>query len=289
LATWNVNSARARLPRFVDWLDRLRPDIACLQETKLINEDFLGLYDEDLFRRGYRLAHHGDGRWNGVGIVSRVGLEDVRCGLVDVPGVPTAECRSMAATCAGVRVWSIYVPNGRTPVDPQYAYKLAWLAELRDRLSEELGDGPLVVCGDFNIAPADNDVWDREAFVGATHVTEPERRALAELQALGLVDVLRRRWPQERAFTYWDYRAGMFPKDLGMRIDLVLATEDLAARMRAAWVDRQARKGKEPSDHAPVVVDFDEAPDGDIGPVVPPPSTTGKPGPRDKLALPPRA
>ena len=176
----------------------------------------------------------------------------------------------MSATCDGVRVVSVYVPNGRTPGSDHYQYKLAWLAALRDAVA----DGPkdVIVCGDMNIAPTDEDVFDPEAYVGHTHVTAPERAALSEIEALGLHDVVRDHWPHERVFTYWDYRAGMFHQDLGMRIDLALATGPVAQRVRAAWVDRQARKGSGPSDHAPVIVDLDEAPDGDIGPVVPPPS-----------------
>jgi exodeoxyribonuclease-3 len=167
-------------------------------------------------------------------------------------------------------VVSVYVPNGREPGSDHYEYKLAWLAALRDAVA----DSPesTIVCGDMNIAPTDDDVFDPDAYVGETHVTPPERAALAELQGVGLHDVVRDRWPGERIFTYWDYRAGMFHQDLGMRIDLVLAGEAVAERVRAAWVDRQARKGSGPSDHAPVIVDLDEAPDGDIGPVVPPPS-----------------
>jgi exodeoxyribonuclease-3 len=164
----------------------------------------------------------------------------------------------------------VYVPNGRVPDSDHYRYKLAWLAALREQLAT--GPDEAIVCGDMNIAPTDADVFDPEAYVGQTHVTPPERAALAELQKLGLRDVVRERWPAERVFTYWDYRAGMFHRDLGMRIDLVLASAPVAGRVRAAWVDRQARKGSGPSDHAPVIVDLDEAPDGDIGPVVPPPS-----------------
>jgi len=169
-----------------------------------------------------------------------------------------------------VRIVSVYVPNGRTPDSDHYRYKLAWLASLRESVA--VGPEATIVCGDMNIAPTDEDVFDPDAYVGQTHVTPPERAALAELQALGLRDVVRDRWPDERVFTYWDYRAGMFHQDLGMRIDLVLASAPVADRVRAAWVDRQARKGSGPSDHAPVIVDLDEAPDGDIGPMVPPPS-----------------
>ncbi len=178
----------------------------------------------------------------------------------------------MSATCDGLRVSSVYVPNGREPDSEHYHYKLAWLGALREMVAASGPEGS-VVCGDMNIAPTDADVFDPDAYVGQTHVTAPERAALAELVALGLRDVVRDRWPDhERLFTYWDYRAGMFHQDCGMRIDLILAGAPIAERVRAAWVDRHARKGKGPSDHAPVIVDLDEAPDGDIGPVVPPPS-----------------
>lgn len=274
IATWNLNSARARQARFVDWLDRARPDVVCLQETKLSDTDFLATFDEDLFRRDYRVAHYGDGRWNGVAVLSRVGLDDVERGLPDGPGFPDPEPRAIAATCGGVRVWSVYVPNGRTPDDPHYAYKLAWLEALGRTVASSAG-GAAVVAGDFNIAPTDADVYDPAAYVGQTHVTPPERAALEAIEELGFVDVLRRRWPDERFFTYWDYRQLCFPKNLGMRIDLVLATDAVDARVKAAWVDRAARKGKGTSDHAPVVIDLDDAPDGDIGPLVPPPSSGG--------------
>ena len=270
IATWNVNSAKQRLPRLLPWLDERDPDVVCLQETKLADDALLALLGDEAASRGYELAVHGEASWNGVAILSRVGLEDVAPGLAGAPGFPHPEARALAATCGGVRVHSVYVPNGREPGSDHYEYKLAWLAALRDAVAS--GPEAAVVCGDVNIAPADEDVFDPEAYAGQTHVTEPERAALAELQALGLRDVVRDRWPGERIFTYWDYRAGMFHRDLGMRIDLVLASAPVAARVRAAWVDRLARKGKGPSDHAPVVVDLDEAPDGDIGPVVPPPS-----------------
>ncbi len=272
MATWNINSAKARQARLIEWLDRAQPDVVCLQETKLSDAAFLELFDEDLFRRGYRVAHHGDGRWNGVAIFSRAGLDDVEAGLADGPGFPAPEPRALAATCGGIRIWSLYVPNGRAVDDPHYAYKLTWLAALRASVEKALTTAPVIACGDFNIAPTDADVWDPAAFAGATHVTDAERRALRELTDLGLVDVMRRRWPDEQVFTYWDYRALMFPKNMGMRIDLLLASDSLVDRVRAVWVDRQARKGTGTSDHAPVIVDLDEAPDGDIGPMVPPPS-----------------
>ena len=270
VATWNVNSVKQRLPRLLPWLDERRPDIVCLQETKLADDALLALLGDELAARGYEIAAHGEVSWNGVAILSRVGLEDVVSGLEGAPGFPHQEARAVSAVCDGIRVFSVYVPNGRQPDSEHYEYKLAWLASLR----EAVGADPeaTVVAGDVNIAPADRDVFDPAAYAGETHVTAPERAALAELQALGLQDVVRDRWPDERIFTYWDYRAGMFHRDLGMRIDLILAGTAIAARVRAAWVDRQARKGKGPSDHAPVIVDLDEAPDGDIGPVVPPPS-----------------
>jgi exodeoxyribonuclease III len=270
IATWNVNSVKQRLPRLLPWLDQRRPDVLCLQETKLADDAFQTLLGEELAERGYVLALSGEVQWNGVAILSRVGLEDVVRGLPDGPGFPHPEARAVSARCDGVRVHCVYVPNGREPDSEHYRYKLAWLAALRELVA--LDPQHAVVCGDMNIAPTDADVFDPQAYVGHTHVTAPERAALAELQALGLHDVLRDRWPQERVFTYWDYRAGMFHQDLGMRIDLILAGAAVADRVTAAWVDRQARKGKGPSDHAPVIVDLDEAPDGDIGPVVPPPS-----------------
>jgi len=270
VATWNVNSVKKRVPRLLPWLDEREPDVVCLQETKLTDDAFEELLGAELASRGYAVALHGEVQWNGVAILSRMGLDDVVVGVSGAPGFPHAEARAVAATCDGVRVHSVYVPNGREPDSEHYHYKLAWLAALR----EVVGAGPkdAMVCGDMNIAPTDADVFDPDAYIGQTHVTPPERAALADLEELGLRDVVRDRWPAERVFTYWDYRAGMFHQDLGMRIDLVLASSTVAGRVKAAWVDRQARKGTGPSDHAPVIVDLDEAPDGDIGPVVPPPS-----------------
>jgi exodeoxyribonuclease III len=270
VATWNVNSVKQRLPRLLPWLDERRPDVVCLQETKLADDAFLDLLGDELAGRGYDVAVHGEATWNGVAILSRVGLEDVVPGIADAPGFPRPEARAVSATCGGIRVFSVYVPNGRLPGSEHYEYKLAWLAALREVVAA--GPEAVLVCGDMNIAPTDEDVFDPDAYAGQTHVTAPERAALADLEALGLHDVVRERWPSERVFTYWDYRAGMFHRDLGMRIDLILASSTVADRVRAAWVDRQARKGRGPSDHAPVIVDLDEAPDGDIGPVVPPPS-----------------
>jgi exodeoxyribonuclease III len=270
IATWNVNSVKQRLPRLLPWLDERRPDVVCLQETKLADDAFLDLLGTELEARDYAVALHGEAAWNGVAILSRVGLDDVVAGVAGAPGFPHPEARAVSATCGGIRMVSVYVPNGRVPDSDHYQYKLAWLASLREMIAA--GPEATIVCGDMNIAPTDDDVFDPDAYIGQTHVTQPERAALQELQSLGLRDVVRDRWPNERVFTYWDYRAGMFHQDLGMRIDLVLASPNVADRVQAAWVDRKARKGKGPSDHAPVIVDLDEAPDGNIGPVVPPPS-----------------
>jgi exodeoxyribonuclease-3 len=277
IATWNVNSIKQRIPRFLPWLDERQPDVVCLQETKLGNDALAALLGTELDARGYKLAVHGETQWNGVAILSRAGLDGIAAGIEGAPGFPHPEARAVSAMCGDIRVYSVYVPNGRTPDSDHYAYKLAWLAALKSAVAS--GPKPAIVCGDFNIAPTDADVFDPAAYVGQTHVTAPERAALASLQELGLHDVVRERWPSQRVFTYWDYRAGMFHKDLGMRIDLMLASDAIADRVKAAWVDRQARKGTLPSDHAPVMVDLDEAPDGDIGPVVPPPSAAApKPG-----------
>jgi exodeoxyribonuclease-3 len=277
IATWNVNSVKQRVARLLPWLDERAPDVVCLQETKLTDASFEALLGEELRGRGYEWAAHGEGAWNGVAILSRAGLDEVVSGLPGGPGFPEQEARAVSATCDGIRVHSVYVPNGREPDSDHYRYKLAWLGAL----GEEVAAGPdaAVVCGDMNIAPTDADVFDPAAYEGHTHVTPPEREALAELESVGLHDVVRDRWPKERVFSYWDYRAGMFHRDLGMRIDLILAGDPVAERVKAAWVDRKARKGKGPSDHAPVIVDLDQAPDGDIGPVVPPPSApVTKPG-----------
>jgi exodeoxyribonuclease III len=271
VATWNVNSAKAREPRLLGWLDERAPDVVCLQETKLSDEAFDETFGAPLQERGYAVAHHGEGRWNGVAVLSRVGLDDVVAGLPGGPGYPQQEARAVSATCGGMRVTSVYVPNGRDREDPHYAYKLEWLAALRDLV--EAGDpASAVVAGDFNIAPTDADVYSVEAFAESTHVTPAERDALAALQKTGLHDVVRERWPTERVFSYWDYRGGAFHQDRGMRIDLILTGAPIAERRAATWIDRLARKGTGPSDHAPVMLDLDEAPDGDLGPVVPPPS-----------------
>ena len=252
-ATWNVNSVKARLPRLLEWLAATAPDVVCLQETKVAADGFPAAEVAEL---GYETAAYGQGRWNGVALLSRVGLADVRHGFPGEPGYPEAEARAISATCAGIRFTSVYVPNGRTPEDPHYQYKLAWLAALKGALAADVAAGPAVVAGDFNVAPTDDDVWDPKAFVDSTHVTEPERDALAAIRAVGLDDVVPRPLKGDHPFTYWDYRAGMFHMNKGMRIDLVYATAGVAAQVRDAVVDREARKGKGPSDHAPIVVDI---------------------------------
>jgi exodeoxyribonuclease-3 len=247
VATWNVNSIGARLPRLLAWLEDCAPDVAALQETKCADSAFPYAEVQAL---GYEVAHSGDGRWNGVALLSRVGLSDVSLTLDGHP-----EPRIVSAQCGPLHATSVYVPNGRSLDDPHYAYKLAWLASLRERLDAFDPAQPLVVMGDFNVALTDDDVWAIADFAGSTHVTAAERAALQALLDWGLVDVPARPGKGDRAFTFWDYRAGMFHKDLGMRIDYVLATRSLTAE--DAYVDREARKGKGPSDHAPVVVDLD--------------------------------
>ena len=268
IATWNVNSVGARLPRLNDWLELVEPDVLCLQETKITNDAFPGERAEEL---GYEVEANGDGRWNGVAILSRIGMKDV---VKNYPGQPaydppmdeddpaligkppTVESRAIGATCGPLRVWSVYVPNGRTLDSPHFPYKLEWMAALKTALTPEIETGqPFVVMGDFNIAPTDKDVWDPAAFVGSTHVTKAERAAYQALIDLGLVDLDARALKGDHPFTYWDYRAGSFHKGMGMRIDLVLASKPVADAVSDAYVDREARKGKGPSDHSPVVVD----------------------------------
>lgn len=254
IASWNVNSLNARMPRVEEWLSRVQPDVLCLQETKMTDAQFPGM---DFQRLGYDSVHHGEGRWNGVAILSRVGLDDVLFGFHDGEE-PDTDARLVWATCGGVRVGTVYVPNGREVGHDHYRYKLAWLGRLRAHLdAHHTPDELLVLLGDWNIAPADIDVWDPKAFVGSTHVTEPERDALARIREWGLVDTLRERYPEPGIFSYWDYRAGDFHQRRGMRIDYLLSSEPLARRCRADLIDRNARKGSKPSDHAPVMGLFD--------------------------------
>ena len=254
LATWNINSLKARLPRVEAWLAELEPDVVCLQETKLADAAFPALTFRAL---GYEAVHHGEGRWNGVAILSRVGLEDPEFGFGGDTAEADPEARLVWATCGGVRVASAYVPNGRSLDDDHYQYKLRWLARLRDLLASTADPSdPVVVAGDFNIAPTDEDVWDPAEFVGATHTSPAERAALAELESWGLTDTFRLRQPEAGLYSWWDYRAGNFHKHKGMRIDLVLGTRSVADRVTFATIDRNARKGQQPSDHAPVIIDI---------------------------------
>jgi exodeoxyribonuclease-3 len=252
IATWNVNSLGARLEKVEWWLDRAKPDVLLLQETKLADD----AAPHDVFaRHGYTLAHHGEGRWNGVAIASRVGLDDVITNFGDAEG----EARMIATTCGGVRVVGLYVPNGREVGTPFYEAKLAWLARL-ERWVRETHDpaDPLVLGGDMNLAPEDRDVWDPAACNGGTHVSPPERAAFASLCGWGLEDAFRRFHPEPERYSWWDYRAGMFHKNYGMRIDLLLVTDPVAARLVGSEIDREARKGKPtPSDHAPLWIDLD--------------------------------
>ncbi|MGH9120273.1 MAG: exodeoxyribonuclease III [Acidimicrobiales bacterium] len=254
IATWNVNSLKARLPRVEGWLAEIRPDVLCMQETKLSDDAFPALAFRAL---GYDAVYHGGGRWNGVAILSRVGLSDPANGFAGDDPVPSTEARLISATCGPVRVATLYVPNGRSPEHEQFQMKLAWLARLRRHLDACEPSENLLLCGDFNIASDDRDVYDPAKYIGATHVTPAERGALADIEAWGLVDVFRQRHEEGGLFTWWDYRAGNFHKHLGMRIDLMLATASLADRLEWILVDRNARKGQGPSDHAPIVAEFD--------------------------------
>ncbi len=254
IASWNVNSLKVRMERVPEWLTYAQPDILCLQETKLSDAAFPHMAFAAL---GYESVHHGSGQWNGVAILSRVGLGEPIMGFAD-GDEPDPDTRLITARCGDLTVCSVYVPNGRTVGSEHYLYKLNWLGRLRRHLDAVPGarDG-LVLCGDFNIAPEDKDVWDPPAFVGSTHVTAEERQGLSELEAWGLADAFRAKWAEEKLYTYWDYRAGDFHEHRGMRIDLVLVSESLAPKVSWALVDRNARKGKLPSDHAPIFVDLD--------------------------------
>jgi exodeoxyribonuclease-3 len=263
LATWNVNSIRTRLDRVLDWLARAEVDVLAMQETKCSDSQFPALPFLEL---GYEVAHAGFNQWNGVAIASRAGLRDVQIGFDGQPtwsSKPevdaTTEARALGATCGGVRVWSLYVPNGRTLEDPHYAYKLNWLAALRDTAASWLRDDattPIALVGDWNIAPTDDDVWSTEFYAGCTHVSEPEREAFNAIVDAQFSDVVRPFAPGPGVYTYWDYTQLRFPKKQGMRIDFILGSPALAARVTTAQIVREERKGKAPSDHAPVVVDL---------------------------------
>ena len=263
LATWNVNSIRSRADRVAAWLQRRDVDVLALQETKCRDDQF----PEMMFNAiGYEVAHVGHSQWNGVAILSRVGIADVEIGFPGMPSWaakegldPAPEARALGATCGGVRVWSLYVPNGRTLTDPHLQYKLAWLEALRVSaggwLTED-AEAPVALVGDWNIAPQDDDVWDISLFANSTHVTEPERAAFHAFEDAGFQDVVRPHTPGPGVYTYWDYTQLAFPKRRGMRIDFALASPALAARVTGASIDRDERKGKLPSDHAPVIVEL---------------------------------
>lgn len=254
IVTWNVNSLKARLPRVEEWLAEVQPDVLCMQETKLSDEAFPALSFSAL---GYETAHHGQGQWNGVAIASKVGLDDVVANFTPASGERDPDARIITARCGGVLVSCVYVPNGRSLDHDHYRYKLGWMAQLRRHIdSLATPDDDVVVTGDFNIAPDDRDVYDPAKLVGATHVSAPERDVLADLCDWGMVDLFRQRYEQSKLFSWWDYRAGDFHQGRGMRIDLVLGTRSVADRLQWSIVDRNARKGQSPSDHAPVLVDL---------------------------------
>ena len=259
IATWNVNSIRARLDRVIAFLDRHDVDVLAMQETKCRDDQFPFLPFE---AAGYDVAHVGLNQWNGVAIVSRVGLEDVQVGFDGMPGWGDpvgAEARAISAVCRDVRISSLYIPNGRSVEDPHMLYKLDWLARLSDTVRERLAADPqeqAVLMGDWNVAPLDEDVWSPEFFIGKTHVSPPERAAFQSVLDAGLSDLTREHTPGPGVFTYWDYTQLRFPKRQGMRIDFALGSPAVASRVTDAFIDREERKGKGASDHAPVVLDL---------------------------------
>ena len=266
IATWNVNSLKARLEKVLWWLDRAKPDVLLMQETKLTDAD---APIETFEQAGYELVHHGEGRWNGVAIASRCGIggvitnfgEPLRPAQTSETGddEPLAEARMIAADCGGIRIICVYAPNGRLVGSPFYEAKLVWFGRLARWINEAVSpDTPAVIGGDFNVAPDDIDVWDPSACHGGTHVSERERQAFAQLSSAGFVDAYRLHHPEPERYTWWDYRAGNFHKNVGMRIDHLLVTAALKHRVFWAEIDREARKGKPiPSDHAPLVIDID--------------------------------
>lgn len=260
IATWNVNSVKSRLPRLLEWLESAAPDVLGIQELKCTTDAFPFAEVEAL---GYEVAAHGDGRWNGVALLSKVGIADVVRDLPEQPAFDgSVEPRAIGATCGGVRVWSLYVPNGREPDHAHYGYKLEWFKRLNALSTEQLASAPeqpFALIGDYNVAPTDADVWDIAVFEGSTHVTPAERNALTELAATGLTEVMPRSL-KGAPYTFWDYRDGSFYKGKGMRIDLVYGNPAFTNVVRDAYVDREARKGKGASDHCPVVVDLDWIP-----------------------------
>lgn len=255
IVTWNVNSIGARLERVVAWVEANQPDVVAMQELKCTSENFPSAEFEKL---GYKVAALGTGRWNGVALISKVGLKNVVENLIDQPifegGI---EPRAIGATCGGVRVWCVYVPNGREVDHDHFNYKLKWLDTLRQTAEKEKADSelPYTIIGDFNVAPNDDDVWDIKDFENATHVTNAERQAVLQLNEVGLHEIMPRSL-KGKPFTFWDYRALMFQKGMGMRIDLVYANSTFKNLVKDVWIDRDERKAKGGSDHAPVVIDL---------------------------------
>jgi exodeoxyribonuclease-3 len=258
IVTWNVNSIRSRHARVAGWLDRYQPDVVLLQETKCSDAVFES-FAADYVAAGYDVAHHGTDHWNGVAILSRVGLADIRRGLPGVNRPPYDEARLISALCGGTDVHSIYVPNGRELDNPQYLFKLVWLERLRTVVR---GDRPTIVAGDFNVAPTDTDIYDPVRWRRRTHASPPERAAIATLIDDGLVDVTRIHQPHDDVFTWWGYRPGQFQLNRGLRIDLALCSPDVASRVVDVWIDTAERADdhptEKPSDHAPVVLDLSD-------------------------------
>jgi len=259
IATWNINSVRTRVDRAIDLLAREDLDVLALQETKVKDEMFP---EAPFLAAGYEVAHHGINQWNGVAIVSRVGLEDVEATFPGQPPFgeePVVEARALGATCGGVRVWSLYIPNGRELDHPHYAYKLEWLARLQEVAGSWLGADPaaqVALVGDWNVAPLDTDVWDPAVFEGKTHLSPPERAAFDAFAEAGFVEVSRELVPGEHTYTYWDYQQLRFPRNEGMRIDFAYVSQALRARTTGVTILRDERKGKGASDHVPVILDI---------------------------------
>jgi exodeoxyribonuclease-3 len=252
IATWNVNSIRARQDAVLDWLGRNEPDVLCMQETKVVDDDFP---TDEFLRLGYAIATAGQKTYNGVAIATRLPMSDVTIGLTGERD--PVDQRAIAVTVGDTRIYSVYVPNGKSPVLPSFKEKLAWFARLAETVAVvSKSYEALAICGDYNVAPGDGDVYDPDALRGQLHFHPDEHRALENLVALGLVDVFRLHHPEEKKFSWWDYRAGSFRRNLGLRIDLILATKSLADRCVDADIDVEPRRGEKPSDHTPVIATF---------------------------------
>ena len=257
IVTWNVNSIRARQGRVLAWLARHRPDVALLQETKCTDALFASEgFTDEYEALGYEVAHHGRDHWNGVAVLSRVGLLDVQRGFPGANRAPFDEARVIAATCGGIRMWSIYAPNGRALDDPHYLFKLVWFERLRAAVAADPSGAPHALTGDFNVAPTDLDIYDPVRWRRRTHASPPERAAVTAIGDLGLVDVTRVHLPEPAVYTWWSYRPGQFEQNRGLRIDLALCSPAVADRVTRVWIDRDERAGAVASDHAPVVLDL---------------------------------